>query len=256
MNNSILIVISKKIYDSSHAKIKAFIASFLIHITLFATLIHFKNSSELTPLPLESKSIVVSLASYTPSMPAIKEPAKPTPQPVHKVKKTKKVVKPEKKVVKEVPKEKTPEKVQPEPVVPSEAFTPPTTDVEPVAQQEVAHQETPDAHSPLADSNLPQLHTRSTEVSNEELARIRILIQNSLRYPAIARKLKIEGVVLISFSLSKDGHVDSLSLLKSSGSSALDKRALQTVSLLDGEYPPLSKKVDLRIPISFSLQQS
>ncbi len=255
MNSLGSIVVSKKIHSDSFLKTKAFFASLFIHAALFATLIHYA-SNEFVHMPQESKTIVVSLASYAPTMQALKEPTKPTPKPVKKVKKTKKVVKPQKKVVKEVPKEKTPEKVQPEPVVPSEAFTPPIQKAEPVTQQEIAQPEAPSVNSPLADSNLPQTHTRTTEVSNEELARIRTLIQNSLRYPAIARKLKLEGVVLISFSLSADGHVESVCILESSGSSALDKRALQTVSLLDGEYPQLSKKVDLKIPISFSLQQS
>lgn len=265
MNNSISIVMSKKIYSNSSAKMKAFIASFSIHLMLFAMLLHYNNRSELVLMPVESKSIVVSLTNYVSTKKVLKEPIHQIPKQIHKVKKIKKVakvkkikkvVKVKKKALKTIQKQKTPEKAQPESVVPSEAFTPLTKkDVKPATQEEVTHQKTSNVDSPLADSSLSQ-QTRPVEVSNEKLARIRYMIQNSLRYPAIARKLKIEGVVLISFSLSKDGHINSLSLLKSSGSSTLDQRALQTVSLLDGEYPPLSKKVDLKIPISFSLHQS
>ena len=93
-------------------------------------------------------------------------------------------------------------------------------------------------------------------ISSNTLGEIRSLIQDSLVYPAIARRMKIEGIVVVSFVLTQDGHVESANILTRSGSSSLDKKALNTVLALSGQYPHLTKKIDLQIPVSFSLKNS
>lgn len=248
------IVISEKIYSDSFLKTKAFFASLFIHTALLVGIFHFASTQFVKVEESESASITISLSDYVPPSVTTKtEPLKEILTPKKIVQKPKKtsVVQPT-----SVIKKRTPEMIQPKEnsaVVSSEAFTPAVQNVEqPVTEEsEVISSAISDSNSPSANVSLSK-----QEIKNEELARIRLMIQNSLRYPAIAKKLKVEGVVFITFSLSSGGHVENLQLLQSSGSSALDNRALQTVSSLDGEYPHLSKKVDLKIPISFSLQKS
>lgn len=71
----------------------------------------------------------------------------------------------------------------------------------------------------------------------------------------MARRLKIQGVVLVSFKLDENAKVVIASVKKSSGSSLLDSRALDTVKDLSGRYPTLSRTVELKIPIAFSLNK-
>lgn len=238
-------VISEKIYSDSFIKTKAFLVSLFIHATLVASLFQFASTQLVTTKDEAQTSITISLSDYVPS--SITTQTEPLKKKVLKKKPT---VNPT-----PIVKEKTPDVIQPKEnsaVVSSEAFTPAVQNVEPpVTPSEEISSATSDRNSPSANVNLSQ-----QEIKDEELARIRLMIQNALSYPTIAKKLRIEGVVFITFSLSSGGHVENLQLLQSSGSSALDNRALQTVSSLDGEYPDLSKKVDLKIPISFSLQKS
>lgn len=252
-------VISKKIYNDSLLKTKAFFASLLIHSTLLATVFHFMSSNFVRVQDERQEAITISLSNYVPSSVVSEIAVKPKESTQKLKKKLPKKIPTSHKVLKQkmpTKQKQTLQKTQPKHVVSSEAFTPTTLSAESVTKDESMPAITNSKISPLANQNLSQDHTSQKKISNEALARIRSMIQNSLSYPAIARKLKKEGVVLISFSLSVSGHIDNLRLLESSGSSALDKRALQTVSLLDGEYPQLSKKVDLKIPISFSLQKS
>ena len=82
------------------------------------------------------------------------------------------------------------------------------------------------------------------------------MIENAITYPAIARKLRVEGVVLVTFTLKPDGTVETAHVKSTSGSSVLDTKAIQTILSLSGDYPKLGKTVELSIPIAFSLTKS
>ncbi|WP_193113074.1 energy transducer TonB [Sulfurimonas marina] len=203
---------------------------------------------------MKESTTVVSLSSYQ------------TVQPKKEIVKTKpKSVPIQKKIIKQKPKKiqkvvtkpiekKTLQQEQPkQAVVPAEAFTPQIPDTE----QKIEERKilTPQ-NSPLSEQKRPMKDHAKRNIGKSELALIRSLIQNALKYPAIAKRLHLEGVVVVSFSLSTTGEVSNLQLVQSSDSSVLDKRALHTVSSLDGEFPHINQKVDLKIPIAFSLQHS
>ena len=82
------------------------------------------------------------------------------------------------------------------------------------------------------------------------------MIQRSLIYPSMAKRLRLEGVVYIRFVLTPDGYVKKAEIVEKSGSGLLDRRALETVKDLSGEYPRLSREMQLKIPIVFSLRKS
>jgi periplasmic protein TonB len=237
-------VISYNIQQDRFLKIKAFFISLFLHLLLLASLLQFEKQHFILPVQKideTEKRTQISLSAYKL---ITQEPLKTTkalvqPQPKKVVKK---VIK-ETKVVKPIEEKTFQETQQKQAVVESlEAFTPQVPRTE--QKKESTKQELTSQNSPLSEQKLSQLTL------------IRSLIQNALRYPTIAKKLRIEGVVLVSFSLSTTGRISNLQLVQSSSSSVLDKRALQTVSSLDGEFPQLDKKVDLKIPIAFSLQQS
>lgn len=242
-------------------KTKALFISLLLHSTLVAALVYSSTRSKIqTPMNQEKETkMIVSLLSPPPKSltPKVVTPAKPTlmpkqtPKPKPKPRPIVKKKVPLKKVVEKKPmpplKEKpTPQKetiVQETPLPPSE-----------VSPKEVVK---------MASSKPTQVKTVQTpapkqlqEISPSQLAQIRSMIQNSLVYPSIARRLKIEGVVTVAFVLSADGRVISADIVTRSGNSALDKKALSTVLALSGEYPHLNRKIDLQIPISFSLKNS
>ena len=82
------------------------------------------------------------------------------------------------------------------------------------------------------------------------------MIENAITYPSIARKLRLEGVVSVTFILKADGTVDIAQIKQTSGSNLLDDRAIQTILSLSGDYPALGKTVELSIPIAFNLHKS
>jgi protein TonB len=82
------------------------------------------------------------------------------------------------------------------------------------------------------------------------------MIEHALTYPTIARKLRLEGVVMVSFTLNPNGTVEMAQVKSTSGSNILDTKALQTILSLSGDYPALGNTFELSIPIVFHLQKS
>ena len=253
-------VMSKKIYIDGKNLLKSFLLSLSLHAAILAVVV-YSSVSKPIPLKAEEKTIMISLQDYVPAEVKKKTLKKASVEkPKRALKKIKQ--KPMPKETKKVQNVTEAKKFQKSPSVTnpvaesSEAFTPQQVHTDPVAKETVIKADSSNRHSPSMTKDLPAQKTQLQNIGKEELALIRLMIENSLSYPAIAKKLKIEGVVVVSFSLKTDGYLQNLQIVSSSGSSALDNKALQTVSSLDGEYPHLEKKVDLKLPIAFSLNKS
>jgi protein TonB len=83
-------------------------------------------------------------------------------------------------------------------------------------------------------------------------------LQRSKRYPASAQAHKEEGVVLLSFSLDRNGHVLAHSIARSSGHADLDNEVLEMIVRAE-PLPPFPEsmpqaRIDLTVPIRFSLR--
>ena len=87
--------------------------------------------------------------------------------------------------------------------------------------------------------------------------RVREKLVSNKFYPNMAKRFRFEGVVTFAFTLSRDGQVSGLRVLKSSGHALLDKAALRTVELSVPfeNFPPLitAQTLDFQFPISFTL---
>jgi periplasmic protein TonB len=83
-------------------------------------------------------------------------------------------------------------------------------------------------------------------------------LQRFKRYPHAAQSRKEEGVVLLSFSLDRSGHVLAHSIARSSGHAELDDEVMAMIMRAD-PLPPFPEsmpqtRVDLTVPIRFSLR--
>lgn len=82
-------------------------------------------------------------------------------------------------------------------------------------------------------------------------------LQRFKRYPASAQSRKEEGVVMLSFSLDRSGHVLAHSIARSSGYADLDDEVLAMIMRAE-PLPPFPEsmpqtRIDLTVPIRFSL---
>ncbi len=88
---------------------------------------------------------------------------------------------------------------------------------------------------------------------NSYLSLIRKKIEKNKKYPIIARKMGIEGVTNIEFTIRKGGLISNLKILKSSGSSILDNAAINAIKLTS-PFPQIPAKLKLnKITLKLSL---
>jgi len=85
------------------------------------------------------------------------------------------------------------------------------------------------------------------------LARIRDKILKNFSYPLIARKLRKSGKVMVAFTVCKDGSVEEISVVESSGFSVLDKNAVDTIKK-SCPLPTPPVKTSIIMPIVYRLE--
>jgi len=83
-------------------------------------------------------------------------------------------------------------------------------------------------------------------------------LQRAKRYPSQAQSRNEQGVVLLSFSLDRNGHVLAHRIAKSSGYAALDNEVMAMIMRAE-PLPPFpasmpEARLDLTVPIRFSLR--
>lgn len=82
------------------------------------------------------------------------------------------------------------------------------------------------------------------------------LIAKAVRYPEAACPDRLEGIVLVNFTIAADGRIMSRRIAKSSGHAVLDREALQAIDRVK-TVPPLppfvkKKQVTFDVPLRFS----
>jgi TonB family protein len=131
--------------------------------------------------------------------------------------------------------------------------------------QEVARQE---ASSPLIETpenrrpaQAPDEHSMSTPQESASVWETSVIghVQRYKRYPSEALARKEEGVVLLSFSLDRNGHVLARRIARSSGYADLDEEAMDMIVRADPlpAFPATMPQatLNLTVPIRFSVHR-
>lgn len=87
------------------------------------------------------------------------------------------------------------------------------------------------------------------------LSKIRAKIQANLKYPALAKRLKLVGESIVKFEILEDGGIkeSSLQIKHSSGHKSFDEQAIEAVlSVTPFEKAPM-KNMSITVPIVFEL---
>lgn len=221
---------------SASAKPKAFIVTVLIHAVVIALLVVRSSGTYTVAKP--SAPLVVTLqplASPPEPEPAAKE--KPVPEREKKTLPTPQQVAPVQRTV--IP------LAPPSPTPPPIDL--PKADPAPRQADTAAPKAAPAPLAQQAQSNAPD----SWE------GRVLARLEKFRRYPGSARSARQQGVVYIRFRMNRDGHVLTSSIVRSSGSAALDQAALDTLRRAD----PLPKiptdrpdEIEIAVPVEFYLR--
>lgn len=220
------------------AIVTGFVISLAVHVGVLA--LWWNGNFASTDTIKSEKVVPATLAMFEAMpMPIVEEPAPPRPEVLEKpLPKPEVVEKPKPKPVPKPVKKPRP-KPKPKPVV------------EPVqeAKPEEIHElrvtaSVPSAIMPLTTTQLAvtQRPTQANlgllnSIKAQYKARLKRLIESNKHYPRRAKRMGREGEVMVSFLVLADGTIKQLDIQKASGSSALDKAALDAVKSVSGLLP-------------------
>lgn len=229
--------------DIMDLKTRSLIASFLLHLLALGLFFLWISNQPSKTLPEPIKIHVASF--FTPPVPQ-KAITPVEPKPIPAVTQTVPKIQP---VVKNIPMQKTPA-VQSSVAAPMPASLP----VAAVAVQSPAisvpvapPKETPKVVAPPA----PNVEK---EFLDAHLGEIRSLLLQNLKYPANARRLKMQGEVRVAFTLNADGSVENIKVIESSGFDVLDEDAMKLIEKTASRFPKPTKSVRINAPLGYVLR--
>lgn len=215
------------------------IASLIYSFLGFAIFYFYKNSK----VEIEEKKSIQKI-----SLNHIELKEEPKKEDVKELVEEKIIQKPieEKKVV-EKPTEKKIEKPK-EQVVKKEI---PKKQEEKTTQKEVAKEIVENQpKSEIVENKVVQKDIQKEYIDNN-LALIRTLINENINYPAKARKLSIEGIVVVKFKISENGSVEDIVVLE--GHRFLQNATIEAIEEASKKFPKTNKSIEIQIPIVYKL---
>jgi len=98
----------------------------------------------------------------------------------------------------------------------------------------------------------------NSETQSDYFARVQQALEKGKQYPASARQRRLEGEVVLKFTIGRDGAISGLTIIKGSRFSSLDEAALAAVRSA-APFPPLPADLfdgplELNVPIRFEIK--
>ncbi len=149
------------------------------------------------------------------------------------------------KIVKKVEKKKIVKKTKKEIVknIPKKINKPKNTPIEKVVTKQIK--------IPINPTPLKKVVNYEEDFLANHLHMIKKEIQKNIMYSKRARKLKIEGKVLVEFCLTKSGEIKRVKTLK--GHKLLQKSTIEAIYSASANFPKVQKTITIRVPIEYRL---
>lgn len=90
------------------------------------------------------------------------------------------------------------------------------------------------------------------EYLDKNLALIRSLINENVKYPPKAKKLSIEGIVVVKFRILEDGSVQNIQIVEE-GHTLLRNSTIEAIEEASKSFPKSEISIEIQIPIEYKL---
>lgn len=97
----------------------------------------------------------------------------------------------------------------------------------------------------------PQIDEKK-EYLDKNLALIRSLINENVKYPPKAKKLSIEGIVVVKFRILEDGSVQNIQIVEE-GHTLLRNSTIEAIEEASKSFPKSEISIEIQIPIEYKL---
>ena len=89
------------------------------------------------------------------------------------------------------------------------------------------------------------------EYLDKYLSQIRDSINKNITYPPKAKKLLIEGTVIVRFKITENGSVEDITIID--GHKFLQSSTIEAIEEASKEFPKTNKSIEIQIPIEYKL---
>ena len=89
------------------------------------------------------------------------------------------------------------------------------------------------------------------EYLDKYLSQIRESINKNITYPPKAKKLLIEGTVIVRFKITENGSVEDITIID--GHKFLQSATIEAIEEASKEFPKTNKSIEIQIPIEYKL---
>lgn len=86
---------------------------------------------------------------------------------------------------------------------------------------------------------------------DKHLAQIRDLINQNIKYPFRARKLSIQGIVLVKFKINENGDIENITILD--GHKFLQNATIEAINEAAKSFPKTNQSIEIQIPIEYKI---
>lgn len=100
-------------------------------------------------------------------------------------------------------------------------------------------------------NNIQNVNSDSKEYVDKNLALIRNLINENVKYPPKARKLSIQGVVIVKFKILENGTVENIEIVE--GHTLLQSSTIEAIEEASKKFPKSNSTIEIQIPIEYKL---
>jgi len=181
----------------------------------------------------------------------------PQPAPKPQPEKPKPIVKPESETPKQEAQKPQEKQNTQQPIKQNPPQTQPTQQTQPTTAQTQKTEPTPIDLSKGRPDQFKQPEKKEEDIDGYLKELIRYLNQQARErdlYPPIAKRLKIEGQVIVRVTINEDGTIDenSIKIVESSGYNVLDRGAIEILKKLQ-PYKKPPKRITVEIPIVFQI---
>ncbi len=249
-----------------------FSLSFLMHGSILGILLYVCPTLALQPKPLVIDfSLISEIGSkHVAALPKQKQPLKQPPV-LQAPPKPRQLAMPK-------PIERVLLKDPPKPVIAKKVLARPVAKILPRKEEKVVQEEVlpeaaeisrptePVTASPVVQSQVAAVMANSAEetaaaVSSQAMEQqymkahfvyIKKIIEKNISYPSMARRMGWQGKVVVSFVVCRDGKIENLQVVESSGHAPLDKNALETVRQVE-PFPGPPVRVRLVLPVTYKI---
>ena len=242
-------------------KIKSFLYSLSFHGGLVGAILLLIIYSSETKKVTAEKRHVVKLSQVAIAKPVPKQVEKVIKKPTPPKKKRKPPKKVKKKVVKKPIKKRAPPKkivpVKKAPPIVKEKIIETEVVEEPVVEEPKEVVVTPTEPVTLTPAIVKKIAAPAVTAEDayvqKHIAEIMVLLRENLYYPRMARKRHMEGKVVVSFTLLKNGKIIDIKIVEAK-KKLLGKAAVTTIERLRGKFPLPDETLHLKVPIMYRLK--